>query len=603
MSVADSSADRSRDFVALMRCDGDDGWFRDAIAQFRPWLRKRKRFDVDLNETADHASPTGTLAVRALRGNGQDLRVRLTEPNPKTGTWTTDLVLHDRPGSGDWISLVVRNSKGAFVSVPQLARYLMEVLPLGDGAIEFGDRPQVFGVADLDRLIGLLSDQNRHGLVFVAGTADHPQLPFAAFHAKVADWAKEVYGLAQVVVLDPAATYALAERVGPQFTAPAWTIRTYQPGVDFENRLDSRRHRILGTNRLATQSDKATRILLGEIARQQASTRPADPALQRVLRRFERSENQRLVEDLSRPAEPVTPIVELPPPTPPEPIHLVVEPPDILTEGEAQLALVRRVLGIDAITEEALIRAVSPRVDKTAVEALDERVNTLQSRKEELEDERTELHAVLEDAQLELEVVNLDLDNRDGKIAWLQARLKERGDYEAAYLSVPDEYSISRPGSFGELLDRIDAMETISFTGDQSVVLKLGVSDTNDSALRTAWDAVLDMGDYARARAEGNWGHGLDLYLKCPPDGYRATTAGKFGQTETAATMKAHGAERVFPVPPEVHSSKRIEMKAHFKLARIGMVSPRMYIHDGHPNDPRLYIGYIGPHLTNTQTR
>lgn len=44
-------------------------------------------------------------------------------------------------------------------------------------------------------------------------------------------------------------------------------------------------------------------------------------------------------------------------------------------------------------------------------------------------------------------------------------------------------------------------------------------------------------------------------------------------------------------------------MKAHFKLARIGMVSPRMYVFDGHPADPRVFIGYIGPHLTNTQTR
>ena len=599
MRTEESVADRSRDFVALMRCEAGDHWFPEAVAQLQSWLREKK-FDVNLDVAGDQATRTASLTVRPLSGKGRDLRVRLVEPT-RAGTWTTDLVLHDEPGSEDWISLTVRNSRGEFVSVPRLAPYLMQVLPLGDGAIEFSDSPQVFGAADIDRLIDLLTDSTRHGLVFVAGTDN--KIPFDAFRRKVKEWTKEVYGLAQVVVLDPAATRALAEHVGAHFTTPAWTIRTYQPGVDFENRLDSRRHRILGTNRLATQSDKATRILLGEIARQQASTRPADPALQRVLRRFERSENQRLVEDLSRPAEPVTPIVELPPPTPPEPSHLVVEPPGILAEGEAQLALVRRVLGIDAITEEALIRAVSPRVDKTAVEALDERVNTLQSRKEELEDERTELHAVLEDAQLELEVVNLDLDNRDGKIAWLQARLKERGDYEAAYLSVPDEYSISRPGSFGELLDRIDAMETISFTGDQSVVLKLGVSDTNDSALRTAWDAVLDMGDYARARAEGNWGHGLDLYLKCPPDGYRATTAGKFGQTETAATMKAHGAERVFPVPPEVHPSKRIEMKAHFKLARIGMVSPRMYIHDGHPNDPRLYIGYIGPHLTNTQTR
>lgn len=598
MSASERSVDRSRDFVALMHCEAGDRWFPDAVAQLQSWLREKK-FDVNLDVASDQTTRAASLTVRPLSGKGRDLRVRLVEPT-KAGTWTTDLVLHDEPGSDDWISLTVRNSRGEFVSVPRLAPYLMQVLPLGDGAIEFSDSPQVFGVADLDRLVDLLTDSTRHGLVFVAGTDD--KIPFDAFRHKVKEWTKEVYGLAQVVVLDPAATHALGDRVGMPFTTPAWTIRTYQPGVDLENELDSRRHRILGTNRLATQSDKATRLLLGEVARQQASTRPADPVLQRVLRRFERSENQRLVEDLSRSAEPATPTIEVSPPTP-EPSHLVSAPPDPLTESEAQLTLVRQILGIDAITEEALMRAVPPRVDRTAVEALEARVNTLQFRKEELEDERADLYAVLEDAQLELEVVNLERDDRDSKIAWLQARLKERGDYEASYLSVPKLYSVVRPSSFGDLLDRIDAMDEIIFTGDQSTVLKLGVSDTNDSALRTAWDAVLDMSDYARARADGSWGHGLDLYLNCPPDGYRAITAGKFGKSETAATMKAHGAERIFPVPPEVHSSKRIEMKAHFKLARIGMVSPRMYIHDGHPSDPHLYIGYIGPHLTNTQTR
>ena len=43
-------------------------------------------------------------------------------------------------------------------------------------------------------------------------------------------------------------------------------------------------------------------------------------------------------------------------------------------------------------------------------------------------------------------------------------------------------------------------------------------------------------------------------------------------------------------------------MKAHFKLASIGMLSPRMYYHDDYANSGKIYIGYIGRHLTNTMT-
>lgn len=602
MNSDDAAVDRSRDFVALMRCEAGDRWFPDAIAQVHSWLRE-KNFDVDLYDSADHTSGARTLTVRRLDGNGHDLRVQLVERNTNAGTWTTELLVHDEPGADDWISLVVRNDQGRFVNVPRLARYLMQVVQLGDGAIEFHDGPQVFGSTDLDRLITLLSDTERHGLVFVAGSGDDPGLPFDAFRRKVGEWAKEVYGLAQVVVLDPAATSALSDRIGTQFEAPAWTIRTYQPGVDLDDASDARRHRILGTGRLATKPDAWTRRLLGEIARQQAATRAIDHAVQRVRHRLERFENRRLVDSLAAAADSAATVLNSGPIERPDLVEIAEPPPEVGTDDAALLTMVRHTLGIETITEQSLLRAVAARIDRSAVSALEVRVNDLQSTKEQLEDERSELMAALDDAQIEIEVSNLDLDNRDGKISWLEARLKERGDYEATYLDVPVEFTISRPDSFEQLLDQVEATDGICFTGDPSEVVKLNQIDTNNAALRTAWDAVLAMYDYAKARAAGDWNQGLDQYLKCPPDGYRSIAAGKFGASETAATMRAHGAERQFPVPTSVHPSSRIEMKAHFKLARIGMASPRMYVLDRHPNDPCLYIGYIGPHLTNTQTR
>jgi hypothetical protein len=76
-------------------------------------------------------------------------------------------------------------------------------------------------------------------------------------------------------------------------------------------------------------------------------------------------------------------------------------------------------------------------------------------------------------------------------------------------------------------------------------------------------------------------------------------TPGKHAQNETGTTMKRYGAERVFPVPQWVRPTGMAEMRAHFRLARIGVVSPRMYYLDDYVRSKSIYIGYIGPHPTN----
>lgn len=73
-------------------------------------------------------------------------------------------------------------------------------------------------------------------------------------------------------------------------------------------------------------------------------------------------------------------------------------------------------------------------------------------------------------------------------------------------------------------------------------------------------------------------------------------------QRETAMTMQRFGSTRLFRVPASVEPAGVVTMTAHFKLARIGMVSPRLYFHDDYHNTKAVYVGYLGPHLPNTQT-
>lgn len=595
--------DRSRDYVAFMECDAGDKWMPEVDSQLGAWLRE-KGFDVDLSASEDHELGTSRLSVRRVAsGEGVDLHVRLIEDAGKRGTYTTELVAHDEPGARDWISIDVGHSLGTFVKVPRVARYLMQVLPLRDSTLEFVDKPKILAESDVDALMAVLADEARHGLIFVAGSNAVDGIDLGPYADKVGQWARQVYGLAQVVVLDPWATSAFNARAGKPLEAPAWSIRTYHPGVRFDEPFDGRRHRILGTARLGIQSDDAIQYLLGEIARQQAATRRPDPSLVRVTRRFARLENRRLVELVQAAPEAPAAIGE----------HEAIEAPMIevaadqrLTEALGQLELVRRVLGLKVITEQVLhhvqARLSRRETEDSALTALKIRVEELQADRDRFEDENRELGKALEEAQEEAEVARLYLDDHEGKIRWLESRLKNEGDYEAAYLEVPEEYRTLRPSDFGELLDRVEHLEGISFTGDVSEVERLNQVDTNGAALRTAWDALLALCDYVRARRDGAWSGGLDQYLSATPSGYCGFPPGKFGETETTVTMQQFGSERVFPVPTHVDPSGRITMKAHFKLARIGMASPRMYIHDGHPAESMVYIGYLGTHLTNTHT-
>jgi hypothetical protein len=43
-------------------------------------------------------------------------------------------------------------------------------------------------------------------------------------------------------------------------------------------------------------------------------------------------------------------------------------------------------------------------------------------------------------------------------------------------------------------------------------------------------------------------------------------------------------------------------MGAHFKVARKGLVSPRMHYHDDAGRAGKIYEGYIGKHLPNAHT-
>lgn len=614
-----------------MSCRAADGWLADAQAQLAAWLRE-KRWDVDVEADGRYGSGDRQLLIRNHRDrHSRSYHAQLIEGGTPHGTWTTNLYAQDRRGDGDWLSVTVENDRGSFVDVPRLARYLMQALPLGDGPIEFVDEPVVFHEDRVDDFIDLLCDPDRRGLVFAAGTDDAN--PFDEFATKVKEWSRQVYGLAQVVVLDPAATVAVAEQIGVGHHVPPWTVRTFHPGVDPAAPGDSRRHRILGTASLTDLSEGRVRVLLGSIARADAAERPTPMALVRTRRTFERIENQEIVRAIeesqaSNAAEPqptaVTSVVDT---------EVATAAPSSADHGKAsgaltlreeaegalspvadqaesylaELDLVRTVLGVDKIDETTLreiaAQASAPRADTGAVARAADQLRTQRARIEALEDEIASARAGLDEESLERAILQSELDGAEAEVRWLRARLHDLGDYDGAYAQAPTA-SVDAPESFPDLLKRLRTMTDrgVFFTGDEEKLLSLDGFDSLGNAVRATWDTVLTLADYVRARREGVAEKNVHFYLRETPAGYKAVPIARHAPSESEATMNAYGDQRVFPVPIDVDPSGRAVMTAHFKLAQIGMVSPRLYYLDDVARTGSVYIGYVGPHLRNTQT-
>lgn len=620
MTGADAVAEaRSVDYRAFMRCDGPTGVVAPAIEQLDSWLRQ-KAWDVDLGKDGRHGNDDRELLVlHHESGHGRSVRARLTEHKADTGTWVTELTVHDDFHRQGWIDLNVTNSLRRFVAVPRLARFLTTALPLKDGELTFSPYPQVFSARRIDDLQDILCDPDRHGVVFVAGTDE--ELDFDPYVRKVEDWTRQVLGLAQVIVLDPHATREFRDAFGSTHDAPAWTVRTFKPEVDPASAIDARRHRILGLPRLVGMADRQIQTLLGTIARTHAATRAVPAEVARQQRAFARLENNSIVGALrdAASAAPAETAAVVGAPNPVETLAKAATAEPAVASGPvpiadaaelylAQIELVKRALGLDELDEARLAeiasRASRDRLKPAAIDRAVSQIESLQYRVEHLEDELAEAQGAIEDEQLEHAITLETAEKRADEIRYLRRKLRDQGDYAAAVGPVPDEWVTEYPNSYEDLLDRVadNGARPVVFTGSRDLTLELAEVDTLDKALHNAWDAVLALTDYVRARAGGAWSLGFDQYVYQPPTGYRSIAPGKFGATETAATMSGHGDERMFPVPPQVDPSCRACMTAHFKLGRIGMVSPRMYFLDDYPRTQRVYIGYIGPHLTNTQT-
>lgn len=587
----------SADYRALWTCAPSGHWLTDVENQFDAWWRKKHRQDAPVDVRHDAAWNEGHLSLRVRHheaDRSKALRIETTDLN-SAGLWRTQLLAVDK-GRESWLSLVVTSDRDRFVAVPNLARFLMQALPLRDGSSDVVDHARVIDERGIDDLVALVLDPQRRLPVFVAGSDDG--LDFGVWVAGMEKWFRQIHGVGHGLVLTPGATTAFRAQMPPGAEARPWAIRTYLRGVGDDDSATLRRHRFLGTQRLARMSDDRVAELLGRVARDQTNRRTASPEIITWERRFARLSNADLVATGPTPAAPFEPAASIPVsrPAPGPPPGDIARALGLDVLDAESLTLVRMQLEENASLRRQLIDA------NARLSQVGERFEMYEQHNQSLEDENGTFEDLIDDLNLDLQIAERDQILAEDEIRRLRGLLATAGRATDAF-DVSGASGLHIPETYEELLVAIQSLDEqgVVFTGDTDTTLALEDVDTLGKCVGSAWRACLALVNYVELKTGGDLDQDVHWYLEHGPAG-RKYPLNSHAKGETAETLRRFGDERFFPVPLDVDATGRRRMVAHFKLGRLARHDPRLYYYDDTRNTGRVYIGYIGRHLTTVQT-
>ena len=613
-----------------------------ALHQARSWLRY-KGYDADAVEfgqtvkVAEHAE-VALAEVRAQDGSLSTMFL-LQEHTPR-GDWTSRLIVHESAHErrDPWLWLdIVSPDDAPFTARPRLTQYLLEVLDGRDGGSQLDPRVRRTTADDVPHLLDALRDPRRRGLVFVAGSDE--TLPMEPWQKLVGDLLRETTGLAAGYVLDAEATREFNARAGLHHSVPAGTMRTYVRGVELNNPLDARRHRYLGTEQIVTRRAESVRRVLGARAREIALAQPLPTQALRVeslllaqadrdffsARKFDslatasattgQGEPARSAAVYARPftSEPLA-ATEGPTPPPDENPALPTTPDTAsssIVNVEAHLALVSAlssILGTAEVTPATIDLLREKAAEAEALRAaVHRKTNQYESQTVDiarLREARAEDRKRLEDEQLEHAATRDELEDARTEAKALRRRLSAIGQHTDAQRPVTEyEAEPAAPESFADLLERIEDLDAIVWTGDSKKATDLDAHNPLGLWAGKTWEMLLALQDYAVERAADR-AINVDHYLMNTPPHLHGYPANRHApdESETVKTTKKFSRVRFLPVPRHVDTLGKVFMGAHFKIAQYGIVSPRLHYVDNVHGDGKIYVGYIGPHLPTGNT-
>ncbi len=538
--------------------------FNAARETIHRWCRGQSYDLAAVSHTAA-SSPDGGQAEQWRLPENQRARVALTVYSPA-----------DAASAWFWVEAGSRE-------VLSLVRVLLDSLAARDSLAVLASQPVRIGADQVDDLIDVLCDPERRLPAMVA-TA-HPAITFGTWSATIAQVTRDASGLASTYILDEAATVAFNEAVGESHGVWGGALRTYMPEVDPAVSSDGLRHRVMLASRITADPHRVSAVL-ADLPRRLALEAPIPLALAGVNRML-LTQSRDAPETGEEPAGQADLGADS---TAPHETSSHAPPAGGTAHGAESSSLglaqevgkqVKRIERLRRERDEALGLAEEQEV----------RANSLFT-------ERQNLLAQL--AEREQQVLQLESTARA-----FRQRLVEAG-VPADSLIPLEEPPDAPPDEFAELLDWVERhLPRIEYTGDIGDPLELDSSPESSTWVRSSWEALRALQAYAEVKAERGFAGDFRAWCMNPPapgDYIISPNKVKMDESETVHSRPKWRQERIFRVPPEVEPGGRVFMGAHITIGASanGRINPRLYFHDGVLKTGRIYVGYIGRHLTNT---
>ena len=589
--------------------------------QLDRWIANPKGWDP--SALADNRWTTIGEGVRALllKHEGQDgstsTRVRIVETKPD-GRWITQLTAHT-PSARErrawaWIDIESPDpdtedprSRPRRAGTPRFLAPILEVVDAWDGAARLTTRPVMIRGDEADEVYEALTDVDRRGVTFVAGNDD--SLPAGPWTDLIAELTRFAKGVASCYVLDGEATRRLNDRLGATHAVPPGRLRTYRAQVEPDSAVDGLRHRLLSAERILDDREhhRLARILAAN-AQLQAVEQPLPPPVARVHRMLEGIADRMLVDRLGDAGVGV----KVASPVEPSPTFPEVPRRDPRQHTDARQSMLLDYLEVKAGVAELTVERIDElvhwadigRASQETQEDIASRLAQLQSELDDTQRSYGDAVRQLEDEQLENREAVDRLTRSEETVRMLRRQLTLVGQAELAWSAQPNQEELYRPDSFGELLRWVEKLTYVDFTGNPEHAADLDSRDTLGAWASKTWDALLVLEDYATAKADGRWSRDVHGFLEHTPDGCHEWPTRRHArdESEEVRSNPAYRRARVLPVPPSVDPARVTFMGPHFKIAKFGMVSPRMHYYDDTSQSGRVYVGYIGRHLPTGQT-
>ena len=603
-------------------------------AQIRTWLVE-KNYPADLVfEPAGITRRDSTSAFQCVE-NHEDSRkdwfgVLVEENTDKT--WKVSIGVHDSGEQDSDIQVLIEvdvtpadlETAIELVETPRFAKRLLEQLSISDGEV-----PILAGVGEIrteeqvETLIQMIEAPGRRITINVAPSPetslDNEWLSI------VSQLTSRGTGNSSVYLLDAELTKKFNSLVSNEFGVGPGTVRTYAPGVDFSDVSNAAMHRFVTPMKLAKsifKKNEKWRVarplqnafnIASRLQYMQAEVPgPISLVRDKLVKKTEQNWLQERLPTKVIQHQYSQVQVETHQPTvvsasPEKSSDVVLEP----TLWRRFTKFISRFTGIDSVTEESLT------ILETYVERQSADLGAIENLMYEADEEKVAATRVANELRKELNTHLAELSQTAHRIRYLESENKRlrsgQLDSKQGKSSGGFDFTTLRDMFFCEDIaealqengssDYSALRELVVFTGDLKITKELDASAQRENYAGIIIDYLEVLYDYASAKKMSvKLPGGVDFYLKNPSVHGGRTTGPVNHSGESKSTQQEFGKLRIFPVPAEVDKSGVVAMWNHFKIAQSDSIAPRLHYFDDTPNTGKIYIGYIGKHLKNSQT-